>query len=72
LRSGALQSHKRPGNGSHTGFAAQARGSSQFWTFQRNAQARRFHEAEVLRWCGRLTARNEEKEPDALYLWTRD
>ena len=45
----------------------------QLWTFQRNAQARRFYEARgfVL---AELTdgARNEEKEPDARYLWTRE
>jgi len=42
------------------------------WTFQRNARARRFYER-----CGfvlvELTdgAGNEEREPDALYRWTR-
>jgi GNAT superfamily N-acetyltransferase len=42
------------------------------WTFQRNVQARRFYEQKgfvlVTETDG---ARNEEKEPDALYLWTR-
>lgn len=44
----------------------------QLWTFQRNAQARRFYEArgfvQVEQTDG---AGNEEKEPDARYLWTR-
>jgi GNAT superfamily N-acetyltransferase len=45
----------------------------QLWTFQRNANARRFYEAR-----GFVLVRetdgsdNEEREPDALYLWTRD
>jgi GNAT superfamily N-acetyltransferase len=42
------------------------------WTFQRNVQARRFYEQKgfvlVTETDG---ARNEEKEPDALYLWMR-
>jgi GNAT superfamily N-acetyltransferase len=44
----------------------------QLWTFQRNAPARRFYEARGFALI-QLTdgARNEEKEPDALYLWTR-
>jgi GNAT superfamily N-acetyltransferase len=44
----------------------------QLWTFQRNAPARRFYEARgfaLIQQTG--GARNEEKEPDALYLWTR-
>jgi GNAT superfamily N-acetyltransferase len=44
----------------------------QLWTFQRNLQARRFYEA---RGFGLVRTTdgsgNEEKEPDALYLWTR-
>ncbi|MDH6257882.1 GNAT family N-acetyltransferase [Bradyrhizobium sp. BR13661] len=44
----------------------------ELWTFQRNARARRFYEARgfVL---GEETdgTRNEEKEPDARYVWTR-
>jgi GNAT superfamily N-acetyltransferase len=44
----------------------------QLWTFQRNLPARRFYEA---RGFGLIQetdgAQNEEKEPDALYLWTR-
>ena len=44
----------------------------QLWTFQRNIAARRFYEAR-----GFVLVRetdgsgNEEKEPDALYIWTR-
>jgi GNAT superfamily N-acetyltransferase len=44
----------------------------QLWTFQRNRRARRFYEAH-----GFVLVRetdgsgNEEKEPDALYLWAR-
>ena len=44
----------------------------QLWTFQRNVQARRFYEARgfvpVEETDG---SRNEEKEPDVRYLWTR-
>jgi putative acetyltransferase len=44
----------------------------QLWAFQRNARARAFYEAHgfVL---DRLTdgSGNEEREPDALYVWTR-
>jgi GNAT superfamily N-acetyltransferase len=44
----------------------------QLWTFQRNAQARRFYEARGFALIQQTDgARNEEKEPDALYLWTR-
>ena len=42
------------------------------WTFQRNAQARRFYEARGFALVQETDgAHNEEKEPDALYLWTR-
>jgi len=44
----------------------------QLWTFQRNLSARRFYEARGFRQVGESDgSRNEEKEPDALYLWTR-
>ena len=44
----------------------------QLWTFQRNAKARRFYEARGFRPMRETDgARNEEQEPDALYLWTR-
>ena len=42
------------------------------WTFQRNAQARRFYEARGFALVKETDgAANEEKEPDARYLWTR-
>jgi GNAT superfamily N-acetyltransferase len=44
----------------------------QLWTFQRNAPARRFYEARGFALVEETDgARNEEKEPDARYLWTR-
>jgi GNAT superfamily N-acetyltransferase len=44
----------------------------QLWTFQRNAQARRFYEARGFAVVEQTDgAGNEEKEPDARYLWTR-
>jgi GNAT superfamily N-acetyltransferase len=52
-----------------------AKGASerlQLWTFQRNAKARRFYEARGFVLVEQTDgARNEEKEPDARYLWTR-
>jgi GNAT superfamily N-acetyltransferase len=45
----------------------------QLWTFQRNAQARGFYEARGFALVQQTDgAHNEEKEPDALYLWARD
>ena len=44
----------------------------QLWTFQSNVAARRFYEARGFALVQETDgARNEEKEPDALYLWTR-
>jgi len=44
----------------------------QLWTFQRNARARRFYEARGFAPVEETDgAGNEEKEPDARYLWTR-
>ena len=44
----------------------------QLWTFQRNVRARRFYEARGFALVRETDgSRNEEKEPDALYLWTR-
>ena len=44
----------------------------QLWTFQRNARARRFYQARGFALVRETDgAANEEKEPDALYLWTR-
>ncbi|NEU95870.1 GNAT family N-acetyltransferase [Bradyrhizobium uaiense] len=52
--------------------AKQSTDRLQLWTFQRNARARRFYEARgfvpVEETDG---SRNEEKEPDMRYLWTR-
>ena len=44
----------------------------QLWTFQRNLGARRFYEARGFALVEETDgAGNEEKEPDARYLWTR-
>jgi GNAT superfamily N-acetyltransferase len=44
----------------------------QLWTFQRNARARRFYEARGFILTEETDGLgNEEKEPDARYLWTR-
>lgn len=44
----------------------------QLWTFQRNVRARRFYEARGFALVRETDgSRSEEKEPDALYLWTR-
>jgi GNAT superfamily N-acetyltransferase len=44
----------------------------QLWTFQRNRHARRFYEARGFVLIRETDgANNEEKEPDALYLWTQ-
>ena len=44
----------------------------QLWTFQRNTQARRFYEARGFALVEQTDgSSNEEKEPDARYLWTR-
>jgi GNAT superfamily N-acetyltransferase len=44
----------------------------QLWTFQRNLKARRFYEARDFALVEETDGtRNEEKEPDARYLWTR-
>jgi len=44
----------------------------QLWTFQRNASARQFYEARGFALVEETDgARNEEKEPDARYLWAR-
>jgi ribosomal protein S18 acetylase RimI-like enzyme len=44
----------------------------QLWTFQRNAPARRFYEARGFALAEETDgSRNEEKEPDARYVWTR-
>ena len=52
-----------------------AKGASErleLWTFQRNAAARRFYEARGFRLAEETDGtRNEEKEPDARYVWIR-
>ncbi len=46
--------------------------SLQLWTFQRNEQARRFYEAKGFTLVQETDgSTNEEKEPDALYRWSR-
>ena len=46
--------------------------SLQLWTFQRNARARRFYEARGFVLVEETDgARNQEREPDALYCWKR-
>jgi GNAT superfamily N-acetyltransferase len=47
--------------------------SLQVWTFQRNAQARGLYQSHGFVLVEQTDgARNEEKEPDALYRWTAD
>ena len=44
----------------------------ELWTFQRNTRARRFYEARGFVLAEETDGtRNEEKEPDARYIWTR-
>ena len=44
----------------------------ELWTFQRNAPARRFYEARGFALVEETDGiRNEEKEPDVRYVWTR-
>lgn len=44
----------------------------ELWTFQRNASARRFYEARGFVVAEETDGtRNEEREPDARYVWTR-
>jgi GNAT superfamily N-acetyltransferase len=54
------------------GVAQRAFDRLQLWTFQCNAPARRFYEARGFM-LAEMTdgAGNEEREPDARYLWTR-
>ena len=52
--------------------AQNAFGCLHLWTFQRNIRARRFYEAKGFRLVEETDgAKNQEKEPDALYFWTR-
>ncbi|MET3912787.1 GNAT superfamily N-acetyltransferase [Bradyrhizobium sp. S3.3.6] len=44
----------------------------ELWTFQRNTPGRRFYEARGFRLAEETDGtRNEEKEPDVRYVWTR-
>jgi GNAT superfamily N-acetyltransferase len=52
--------------------AKQACDRLELWTFQRNARARRFYEARGFTLVEQTDgARNDEREPDSRYLWTR-
>lgn len=52
--------------------AKQAFEQLELWTFQRNAPARRFYEARGFELAEETDgSRNEEREPDARYLWKR-
>ena len=66
-----LPGHQRRGIGS--ALLARARTASptlRLWTFQRNHPARAFYERHGFRLVKETNgARNEEREPDALYLW---
>ncbi|WP_315830910.1 GNAT family N-acetyltransferase [Bradyrhizobium prioriisuperbiae] len=54
------------------GIAQRAFDRLQLWTFQCNAPARRFYEARGFALVEMTDgAGNEEREPDARYLWTR-
>jgi GNAT superfamily N-acetyltransferase len=63
------------GEGIGTALLAVAQGRHarlQLWTFQRNTRARRFYEARGFSLVAETDGtRNEEREPDALYRWTR-
>ncbi|WP_407119073.1 GNAT family N-acetyltransferase [Bradyrhizobium sp. LMG 9283] len=52
--------------------AKQAFDRLELWTFQRNTRARRFYEARGFALVEQTDGtRNEEREPDARYLWRR-
>jgi len=63
------------GRGAGTELLDVAKGAHErleLWTFQRNLRARRFYEARGFTLVEQTDgARNEEREPDARYLWTR-
>jgi GNAT superfamily N-acetyltransferase len=69
-----LPMSQRQGIGSALLAVAQERFARlQLWTFQRNARARRFYEARGFVLVEETDgAGNEEKEPDARYVWSRD
>ncbi|WP_433996240.1 GNAT family N-acetyltransferase [Bradyrhizobium jicamae] len=52
--------------------ARQSSDRLQLWTFQRNTSARRFYEARAFVLVEETNgSRNEEREPDARYVWMR-
>lgn len=56
----------------NSSIAKRASEQLELWTFQRNALAGRFYEARGFTLIEQTNGtRNEEKEPDARYLWTR-
>jgi GNAT superfamily N-acetyltransferase len=69
-----LPEAQRRGNGSQLlQKAKDAFARLHLWTFQRNQPARRFYETKGFVLVREADgAGNEEKEPDALYLWTRE
>jgi GNAT superfamily N-acetyltransferase len=68
-----LPEAQRRGTGTELlGVAQRSFDRLQLWTFQRNPPARCFYEARGFVLVRETDgAGNEEKEPDALYLWTR-
>jgi GNAT superfamily N-acetyltransferase len=66
------EAHGRGAGSALTEIAKRAFDRLQLWTFQRNLHARRFYAARGFVLVSTSDgSRNEEKEPDALYLWTR-
>jgi len=66
------EAHKRGAGSALTEIAKRDFDRLQLWTFQRNLPARRFYAARGFALVSTTDgSRNEEKEPDALYFWTR-
>jgi GNAT superfamily N-acetyltransferase len=66
------EAHGRGIGGALLRVAKSVFGSLQLWTFQRNDKARRFYQARGFQLISETDgAENEEKEPAALYRWTR-
>jgi GNAT superfamily N-acetyltransferase len=66
------EAHGRGIGGALLQVAKSVFGSLQLWTFQRNDKARRFYQARGFQLIRETDgAENEEKEPAALYRWTR-
>lgn len=68
-----LPEAQRRGTGSALlDIAMRAADRLRLWTFQRNVRARGFYEARGFKLIAHSDgARNEENEPDVLYLWSR-